>query len=180
MNTRIYILLQKTNQDMSSTSQSVLGIISQDLRMLELRSNDETSNVGTRWTIEEDTKLVQEIIENKTYEEIALEHKRTVLGIKLRVISHIIYPKIKDAVAAATYEDADMEALALEYKIDTSQLIRQIDKLRMKETVKKEKQKPKPINDDMPTNKEILEYLKQLDKKIDEINSKLDNLEYLR
>ena len=164
---------------MSSPSQSVLGIISQDLRMLELRSNDETSNVGTRWTIDEDTKLVQEIIENKTYEEIALEHKRTVLGIKLRVISHIIYPKIKDAVFA-TDEDADMEALALEYKIDTSQLIRQIDKLRMKETVKKEKQKPKPINDDMPTNKDILEYLKQLDNKINEINSKLDNLEYLR
>jgi hypothetical protein len=158
---------------MSSPSQSVLGIISQDLRMLELRSNDETSNVGTKWTIEEDNRLVEEIIENKTYEEIALEHKRTVFGIKLRVISHIIYPKIKDATA-------DMEALALEYKIDTSQLIRQIDKLRMKETAKKEKQKPKPINDDMPTNKEILEYLKQLDNKINEINSKLDNLEYLR
>jgi len=141
--------------------------------MLELRSNDETSNVGTKWMIEEDNRLVEEIIENKTYEEIALEHKRTVFGIKLRVISHIIYPKIKDATA-------DMEALALEYKIDTSQLIRQIDKLRMKETAKKEKQKPKPINDDMPTNKEILEYLKQLDNKINEINSKLDNLEYLR
>jgi hypothetical protein len=147
--------------------------------MHELRCNDETSNVGTRWTIEEDKRLVEEIIENKTYEEIALEHKRTVFGIKLRVISHIIYPKIKDAVAT-TNEYADMEALSLEYKIDTSQLIRQIDKLRMKETVKKEKQKPKPINDDMPTNKEILEYLKQLDNKINEINSKLDNLEYLR
>jgi hypothetical protein len=105
-------------------------------------------------------------------------------GIQCRVISHIIYPKIKYADNAtnanATDEDADMEALALEYKINTSQLIRQIDKLRMKETVKKEKQKPKPINDDMPTNKEILEYLKQLDNKINEINSKLDNLEYLR
>lgn len=172
---------------MSSPSQSVLGIISQDLRMLELRSNDETSNVGTKWTIEEDAKLVQEITENKTYEEIALEHKRTVLGIKLRVISHIIYPKIKDALAAAmvadTDADIDMEALAalaLEYKIDTSQLIRQIDKLRMNGIAKKERQKPKPINDDMPTNKEILEYLKQLDNKINEINSKLDNLEYLR
>ncbi len=115
---------------MSSPSQSVLGIISQDLRMLELRSNDETSNVGTKWTIEEDNRLVEEIIENKTYEEIALEHKRTVHGIKLRVISHIIYPKIKDATA-------DMEALALEYII-------------------------------------------MLDNKINEINSKLDNLEYLR
>jgi hypothetical protein len=152
-------------------------------RMIELRCNDETSNVGTKWTIEEDTKLVQEITENKTYEEIALEHKRTVHGIKLRLISHIIYPKIKDAataVADAADADIDMEELALEYKIDTSQLIRQIDKLKMKGIAKKEKQKPKPINDDMPTNKDILEYLKQLDNKINEINSKLDNLEYLR
>ena len=154
--------------------------------MLELRCNDETSNVGTKWTIEEDTKLVQEITENKTYEEIALEHKRTVLGIKLRVISHIIYPKIKDAATAVAdaadvaISDMDMEELALEYKIDTSQLIRHINKLKMKGIAKKEKQKPKSINDDMPTNKEILEYLKQLDNKINEINSKLDNLEYLR
>lgn len=163
---------------MSSPSQ-LLSPSSFGTRMLELRCNDETSNVGTKWTIEEDTKLVQEITENKTYEEIALEHKRTVLGIKLRVISHIIYPKIKDS-ATADADDTDMEELALEYKIDTSQLIRHINKLKMKGIAKKEKQKPRPINDDMPTNKEILEYLKQLDNKINEINSKLDNLEYLR
>ena len=117
---------------MSSPSQSPLTS-SFGTRMLELRCNDETSNVGTKWTIEEDTKLVQEITENKTYEEIALEHKRTVLGIKLRVISHIIYPKIKDSAAVATADAdySDMEELALEYKIDTSQLIRHIN-LRMK------------------------------------------------
>ena len=62
-------------------------------RMQELRTNDETMNVGTKWTIEEDNKLVQEITDNKTYEEIALEHKRTVYSIQLRVISCIIYPK---------------------------------------------------------------------------------------
>jgi hypothetical protein len=146
--------------------------------MLELRCKDETSNVGTRWTIEEYKRLVEEIIENKTYEEIALEHKRTVHGIQCRVISHIIYPKIKDAVAAAAEEDADMEVLALEYKIDTSLLIRQINKIKMKGTVNK--QKPKENTTDIPTNKQILEYLIMLDKKIDEINSKLDNLEYLR
>ena len=170
---------------MSSPSQ-LLSPSSFGTRMLELRCNDETSNVGTKWTIEEDTKLVQEITENKTYEEIALEHKRSVHGIKLRVISHIIYPKIKDAATAVAdaadvaISDMDMEELALEYKIDTSQLIRHINKLKMKGIAKKEKQKPKSINDDMPTNKEILEYLKQLDNKINEINSKLDNLEYLR
>jgi len=147
--------------------------------MIELRSKDDTLNVGTRWTIEEDNRLVEEIIENKTYEEIALEHKRTVHGIQCRVISHIIYPKIKDAANAnATEEDANMELISLEYKIDIYLLIRQINKIKMKGTVNKQKAKEKTT--DIPTNKQILEYLIMLDNKINEINSKLDNLEYLR
>ena len=76
-------------------------------RMLKMRSVEETMNVGTKWTIEEDNKLVQEITDNKTYEEIALEHKRTAYSIQLRVISRIIYPKIKDDV------EIDMEKVAL-------------------------------------------------------------------
>lgn len=65
-------------------------------RLKDIRSNNETSNAGIKWCKDEDDKLVQEIMENKTYEEIALEHKRTITGIKSRVISHIIYPKYKD------------------------------------------------------------------------------------
>jgi len=146
--------------------------------MQELRSKEETLNVGTKWTIEEDNKLVQEIADNKTYEEIALEHKRTVYSIQLRVISRIIYPKIKDDL------DVDMEKVALEYNIRTKELLYNINKLKMKATENRDKpvQKPsiKPKHDDEPTNKQIFEYLKQLDNKINEINSKLDNLEYLR
>jgi hypothetical protein len=41
------------------------------------------------------------------------------------------------------------------------------------------KQTPKQ-KDVEPTNKEILDYLRKLDSKIDEIKSNLDNLEYLR
>jgi hypothetical protein len=78
--------------------------------MLELKSED---NVGKKWTIEEDIKLAQEIAENKTYQEIAMEHKRTVNSIELRVISHIIFPKIRD----------DLEK---GIDIDTSQLINHI------------------------------------------------------
>jgi hypothetical protein len=62
--------------------------------MLQMRSVEETMNVGKKWTIEEDNKLVQEITENKTYEEIALEHKRTAYSIQLRVISYNL-PKNK-------------------------------------------------------------------------------------
>jgi hypothetical protein len=138
----------------------------------DLGSNDETINIGKKWTIEEDNRLVQEFMDNKTYEEIALEHKRTVNSIELRVISRIIFPKIKD----------DLEK---GIDIDTSQIIRHIKKIKIKATKNKDKSEQKPINkpkqkDDEPTNKQILEYLKQLDNKINEINSKLDNLEYLR
>lgn len=140
---------------------------------LDLRSeDDDTINIGKKWTIEEDIKLAQEITDNKTYEEIAMEHKRTVNSIQLRAITHIIFPKIKD----------DLEK---GIDIDTSQIISHVNKIKIKKTtvnkdkpVKNSIQKQK--HDDEPSNKEILDYLKKLDSKIDEINSKLDNLEYLR
>ena len=151
-------------------------------RTQELRTNDETLNAGKKWTIEEDIKLLEEFTENKTYEEIALEHKRTVYSIQLRVISRIIYPKIKDDL------EIDIEKVALEYNIRTKELLYNINKLKMKATENKDKpehkpsKKPiqKPKHDEEPTNTQIFEYLKQLDNKINEINSKLDNLEYLR
>ena len=151
-------------------------------RKQELRTNDETLNAGKKWTIEEDIKLLEEFTENKTYEEIALEHKRTVYSIQLRVISRIIYPKIKDDL------EIDIEKVALEYNIRTKELLYNINKLKMKATENKDKpehkpsKKPiqKPKHDEEPTNTQIFEYLKQLDNKINEINSKLDNLEYLR
>ncbi len=47
--------------------------------------NVNTSRSFNKWSPEEDTKLIHEIIDDKTFEEIALEHKRTVLAIKSRV-----------------------------------------------------------------------------------------------
>ena len=146
--------------------------------MQELRSKEETLNVGTKWTIEEDNKLVQEIADNKAYEEIALEHKRTILGIKIRVISCIIYPKIKDCLVI------DIQGLSVKYKIDASLLTRQINKIKSKEVIKQtsvnqDKATQTPIND-IPTNKQILEYLQKLDNKMDEINAKLDNLAWYK
>jgi hypothetical protein len=136
--------------------------------MLELKSED---NIGKKWTVEEDIKLAQEIAENKTYQEIAMEHKRTVNSIELRVVSHIIFPKIKD----------DLEK---GIDIDTLQLINHITKAKIKsEPSQKLASKPKQPSSQkeyLPTNKDILDYLNKLDSKLDEINSKLDNLEYLR
>ena len=147
--------------------------------MQELRSKEETLNVGTKWTIEEDNKLVKEIADNKAYEEIALEHKRTILGVKIRVISHIIYPKTKDCLVI------DIESLSVEYKIDAMLLTRQINKIKNKGVIKQisvnqDKATQTPINNDVPTNIRILEYLQQLDTKMDEINAKLDNLAWYK
>jgi hypothetical protein len=127
------------------------------MSVTSLRNNEETTNVGKKWYIEEDEKLVQEIHDNKSYEEIALEHKRTVTGIKSRVISNIIYPKYKE-------NNMDIEKISLEYNIDIELLKKYINKLDTKKSV------------NITDNEKILEYLVKLDNKIDEINSKLDKL----
>lgn len=49
------------------------------------RENPETANAWKKWTTEEEEKLVTEL-NDMTYEELALLHKRTVGGIKTRVL----------------------------------------------------------------------------------------------
>ena len=137
-------------------------------RLKELRSKEDTSNVGTKWTIDEDKNLVQEIVDNKSYEEIALEHKRTILSIKLRVISHIIYPKYKDDI------ENNIEKISIEYKIDNELITKYINKLKTNNNIRESVNSNKP---DTKTDKtEILEYLQQLDTKMNDINTKLDML----
>ncbi len=91
--------------------------------------NEHTSNVGTKWTIEEELKLIQEINDNKSYEKIALEHKRTILGIKSRVISHIIYPKYKDDI------ENNIETISIEYKIDNELIMKYINKIKINKKI---------------------------------------------
>jgi hypothetical protein len=117
---------------------------------MTLRDNEETANVGTKWTIDEDNKLNQELSENKTYEEIALEHKRTITGIKSRVISNIIYPKYKDNI--------DFEKISMEYNIDVNILKKYINKMETKPTVK--------VNKTNTKTDKILEYLIKIDNKL--------------
>ena len=110
--------------------------------------NEETSKAGSKWTIEEDNKLLEEVNDNKTYEEIALEHKRTIVGIKSRVISHVIYPKHKDNI--------DIDKLSVDYNIDIQTLKKYINKLDIN----------KP-NETKIDNNKILEYLIIINNKLD-------------
>ncbi len=135
-----------------------------------LKSMEETSNVGKKWTTEEDEKLVQEIKDKKSYEEIALEHKRTITGIKSRVISNIIYPLYKDV--DEEQQEINIQKISTEYKIDDWMIIKYMKKMKTKPETKIKETKPK-TNDN---NKQLFEYLQLLERKMDDINIKLDKL----
>jgi hypothetical protein len=53
-----------------------------------LRDNINLSRSCERWSIEEEAKLVQSVIDKKTFEEIALEHKRTITAVKTRLYNY--------------------------------------------------------------------------------------------
>jgi hypothetical protein len=117
------------------------------------------SRVGVRWFPDEDEKLLQEINENKTFEEIALEHKRTITGIKARVISQIIYSKYKN-------ENKDIDDLSNEFKINNEMINKYINKIE-----KKNKDIDKGIDKDI--DKYDDDILNRIEKKLDKILSYL-------
>ena len=85
--------------------------------MANLRKNEETSRIGQKWLQEEDEELMKELIDKKSYEEIALNHKRTIGGIKSRVICNILYLQYKD-------KSKTIEELSLEYNIDNDDVVK--------------------------------------------------------
>lgn len=85
------------------------------------RNKEETSRAGEKWSSEENEKLTQEINEKKSFEDIALEHKRTVGGIKSRVVTLFIQPRYKSGMNT-------LEELALEYGIDEDTVNKYIHK----------------------------------------------------
>jgi len=52
------------------------------------RENIDTSRTCVKWSPEEEAKLVESIINQKTFEEIALEHKRTIIAVKARLYKY--------------------------------------------------------------------------------------------
>ena len=104
-----------------------------------LRINEETSRAGSKWLPDEDEKLVKEITDKKTIEEIALEHKRTIGGIRSRVISHILYKEYKEGIK--TIDD-----LSNEYNIERELVEKHINKIDKNNNViiKSCEEKPKP------------------------------------
>jgi len=109
------------------------------------------ARVGKKWTNEEDELLKDEILNKMSYEEIAENHKRNIGGIKSRVISNIIEPLLKK-----NNKEANIKELKEEYGIEECILRKYLD---------------------IPEENPILNEIRLLNKKIDELSLKIDNLE---
>ena len=124
-----------------------------------LRRNEETSRAGSKWLLDEDEKLVKEITDKKTIEEIALEHKRTIGSIRSRVISHILYKEYKEGIK--TIDD-----LSKEYNIEKELVEKHINKIEKNNTIISE-EKPKL------TMMVLFEKMLIIEQKIDDIINRI-------
>ena len=88
----------------------------------ELRLNSETCNAGKKWELNEDELLIKLLNENKSYEEIAKEFKRTVNSIKARIIDKIIFLE---------YNNGNFNELAEKYKFNDILYLERIIKKRI-------------------------------------------------
>lgn len=140
----------------------------------DLRKNEETSNAGNKWLSEEDEKLVKEITNKKTFEEIAFEHKRTIGGIKSRVISQILYPKYKN-------DNIGLDELSSEYNIEKELVEKYINKIETNNAIRKSVEQNNSDSKDKSgetrpkTNRKLLfEKITSLETKMLTIEQKLD------
>jgi len=138
------------------------------MSITDLMTNEEKlSRVGKKWLPEEDAILLQEITDKKTFDEISLEHKRTITGIKSRIISQILYPKYKN-------NNLSIDDLSSEYNIEKELVHKYINKLELKS--QKTIEQIEENNDIEPKTKRkvLLEKVVSLETKMLIIEQKLD------
>lgn len=135
-----------------------------------LKNNYDLQNVGKRWLSDEDDKLVQEINDKKSFEDIALEHKRTVTAIKSRIISKIIYIQYKN-------KNKTIDELSSEYNIENYLIEKYINKIETNNAIKKsieENNIDSKIDEKFNSNMELIfEKMTILETKILNIEKKL-------
>lgn len=128
------------------------------------------SNKGKKWTQEEVEQLKRLVNEKKTYEEIALEHKRTILAIKARVVTDIIYSFIKSG-------EMTIDEAAMIYNIDQYHIERYVNqKEASKNDTSKDDNNSRQHTVMKFSNKDIMDKLDMIEKKIESIFTIMDNL----
>jgi hypothetical protein len=158
-------------------------------------------NSGKKWTNIEDNQLITEINDKKSYDEIALNHKRSKYAIILRVISNIIYPKYYNDNdndngndnGNNNYNDNDNdndndngndngnnndndndEFISKEYNIDINLLKKNINNIKIKNSIRNNRKEEKGKEE---KGKEIkINYNEKILEQLLLINKKLDKL----
>ena len=85
--------------------------------------------LGNKWQTNDDELLIKLFNEDKSYQEIAKEFKRTIGSIRARIIDKIIFPE---------YNKENIKELAEKYKFDDVEYLERIIKARI---AKEEKSK---------------------------------------
>lgn len=123
---------------------------------------DNKTRVGCKWLLNEDEELIKEIQDKKSYEEIAINHKRNIKGIILRVIHKVIYNEYKN-------NNKSIDDLSITYNIDKFLIEKQINKLELNNSIDNSIKNNR--NSDKNNDKNSL---KNIEKRLEDIEKKLD------
>ena len=127
----------------------------------ELKNQPETSNAGSRWSDEENEQLLEELKNNKSYEDIAKDHKRTITAIKAHIICYVIFP-----IYNINEIESNIDEISEKYNIEPEIISRYI-----KKTNKEDKK-------DVKDNKEITvnKRLENIEKILIKLNEQIDKI----
>jgi hypothetical protein len=129
-----------------------------------------TSNIDKKWLLEEDKLLCRLVIENKPYEDIAIQLKRDKESIISRVMDKIIFPE---------YNSENIKELAEKYKIDNINYLQKCMLYNMKKSEyynKKREEYRLNINSKCyELLYDILEKLEIIEEKLERIERKINN-----
>ena len=127
---------------------------SNDMSVNELSAD--LSRHRLKWSNKEINKLKEEVSMGVKYEEIALAHKRSMVSIKSKIISHIVYPIYLEKI-----NEISIIELAESYKLELIDICKYIYKMQFMS-------KPLHSNNDI---------LNKIEKRLSNIESKIEDLE---
>lgn len=125
---------------------------------------DNKARVGCKWTLSEDEELIKKIQDKKSYEEIAINHKRNIKGIILRVIHKVIYNEYKN-------NNKSIDDLSITYNIEKNLIQKEINKLEINNSIILNRN-----NKDNDDNKILI---KNIENRLEDIEKKLDFILYI-
>lgn len=101
-----------------------------------LRQNQETARAGIQWTFIEDQKLMDAIENKKPFEEIALQHQRTIKSIKYRTL----------ILGMKKYKELTLDELAVKLNVTSEDIQMYIENQEEKQRLQEDMMKDRGIS----------------------------------